>query len=479
MHRDINRLIKDPRIIIVGIAILIAIIAIRPLPVQGNDGTYTLTTNIKKGIDLAGGIEALIELEEPTLKNAQIIVDVLSRRISSFGLKEADFSIMQIDNKYYVKLALAEANESDLKEIIESEGVFEALIERDAKDALLINNKPYPINTINRSCIEIDNRQICINESLNIEGIEVRYYGETNDTHIFKIVAITGKDIVSLLRDVNHERIIPVPNGYQFQFGLMITQEAAERFAKITKDMNIKIESNGQYLDKKLELYLDKKIISNLSIAASLKGSIATTVQISGVQKTAEDAKKEMLKLEAILMSGKLPTKLKIVELNAISPTLGRNFLNRAIYAILLAIITVSLVVYLRYRERIFVIPMILTSLTEVILILGFAAMVNWTIDLAAIAGIVAAVGTGIDDQIVVLDESKRKKVKESIKLRLKRAFFIIFTSASTTIAAMLPLLFSSFANVKGFAFTTIVGVLIGVFITRPAFSKIVEFFKN
>ena len=122
---------------------------------------------------------------------------------------------------------------------------------------------------------------------------------------------------------------------------------------------------------------------------------------------------------------------------------------------------------------------MILTSLTEVLIILGFAAMVNWTIDLAAIAGIVAAIGTGIDDQIVVLDESKRKQEKiDSIRIRLKKAFFIIFSSAASTIAAMLPLLFSSFANIKGFAFTTIVGVLVGVFITRPAFAKVVEFYK-
>ncbi len=479
MRKNITQLLKDPRIIIAGIAILIAIIAIKPIPVQGEDGTYTLTTNIKKGIDLAGGIEALIELEDPTLDNAQMIVDILSRRISSFGLKEADFSILQIDNKYYVKLALAEANESDLKEIIESEGVFKALIEREAKNSLIIDGKSYPITPINDTCIRVETQEVCINHTINVNGIDVIYYGKKNNTYIFKIVAITGKDIVSLLRDVNHERIIRTPQGYQFQFGLMITQEAAERFAKITKDMKVKIEGNTQYLDKKLELYLDNKLISNLSIAASLKGSVATTVQISGVQPTLEEAKKEMLKLEAILMSGRLPTKLKIVELNTISPTLGKNFLNRAIYAILLAIITVSIVVYIRYREKIFVIPMILTSLTEVILILGFAALVNWTIDLAAIAGIVAAIGTGIDDQIVVLDESKRKKIKESIKIRLKRAFFIIFTSASTTIAAMLPLLFSSFANVKGFAFTTIVGVLIGVFITRPAFSKIVEFFKD
>jgi len=78
-----------------------------------------------------------------------------------------------------------------------------------------------------------------------------------------------------------------------------------------------------------------------------------------------------------------------------------------------------------------------------------------------------------------VIDEAKKKREKESLRLKLKRAFFIIFSSAATTIGAMTPLLMSSFANVKGFAFTTIVGVLIGVFITRPAFARTVKVLLN
>ncbi|NPA38312.1 MAG: MMPL family transporter [Candidatus Nanohaloarchaeota archaeon] len=480
MRKDIKLLLKDPRIIIAFVALLIAIIAIRPMPVKAEDGSFNLKTNIKKGIDLAGGIEALIELEEPTLENAQAVIQVLSQRISSFGLKEADFSILSIDGKYYVKLTLAEANESDLKDIIESEGVFEARIEREATDVFVLNGKKYEIKDLNESCVLVGNYTLCVNGSaVIIDDIPVIYKGKKEEVHYFDLIVFTGSDIVSIRKDVNSERIIRTEGGYQFSFGVIITQEAAEKFAKVTKDMKVVVQGTNQYLDKPLNLYLDGKLISNLSIVASLKGRAVTEPVITGYGKTLEEAKKEMFKLESILMSGRLPTKIKIVEINIISPTLGKDFLNRSIYAIIIAIIVISLVVYIRYREKIFVIPMILTSISEAILILGFAALVGWTIDLAAIAGIVAAIGTGIDDQIVVLDESKRKKVKESIKLKLKRAFFIIFTSAFTTIAAMLPLLFSSFANVKGFAFTTIVGVLIGVFITRPAFSKVVEFFKD
>jgi len=54
--------------------------------------------------------------------------------------------------------------------------------------------------------------------------------------------------------------------------------------------------------------------------------------------------------------------------------------------------------------------------------------LINWNLDLAAIAGILAAVGTGVDDQIVITDEAlKGARVARNWKSRMKNAFFIIF----------------------------------------------------
>ena len=137
------------------------------------------------------------------------------------------------------------------------------------------------------------------------------------------------------------------------------------------------------------------------------------------------------------------------------------------------------------------VLPIIATSIAELILILGVASVVRWNIDLAAIAGILAAIGTGVDDQIIITDEvlkgDKKQKGRRSrtrMKVKIKGAFFIIFASAATLIAAMLPLAYVGFSRgytgigiLSGFAFTTILGVLIGIFITRPVYAKFVERF--
>ena len=238
-----------------------------------------------------------------------------------------------------------------------------------------------------------------------------------------------------------------------------------------------------------------------------------------------EDAVKEKLRLQTILRSGALPVSLETVSVGVISPTLGEGFIKSAIYSALLAALVVAVIIYIKYRTIRIVLPMLFTGLSEIVIILGIAAardstiwitaMViavifllynwwkkedvdmgawlaavlipimgaafpgSWTIDLAAIGGIIAAIGTGMDNMIVIADETiagvSRKEMIYGLKEKIKRAFFIIFGAAFTTIAAMLPLMFVGVGLVRGFAITTIVGILVGILVTRPAYARIIE----
>jgi preprotein translocase subunit SecD len=111
-------------------------------------------------------------------------------------------------------------------------------------------------------------------------------------------------------------------------------------------------------------------------------------------------------------------------------------------------------------------------------LLVPVLGMLSWTIDLPAIGGMRAAMGTGVDQQIIIADEALRgdkERTVYTMKEKIKRAFFIVFGAAATLIGAMLPLIFLGIGLVKGFAITTIVGVLVGVLIARPAYARIVE----
>jgi len=111
---------------------------------------------------------------------------------------------------------------------------------------------------------------------------------------------------------------------------------------------------------------------------------------------------------------------------------------------------------------------------SEIIIILGIASLIEWNIDLPGIAGILATVGTGIDQQIIILDEA-RQSLSLSIKQRMKRAFTIILGAYFTAVVALLPLLWAGAGLLKGFAVTTIIGITAGVLITRPAFADMIR----
>ena len=239
----------------------------------------------------------------------------------------------------------------------------------------------------------------------------------------------------------------------------------------------------GDYLSDKIEFYLDDKKVDELNIGADLKGQAVTQIAISGSgagannQEAIFNSLESMKRLQTILITGSLPVKLNIVKTDAISPVLGEEFVKNAILMSLLAIFSVAIVVGIRYRRLIIAVPILITMLSEVIILLGVAAFIGWNIDLAAIAGILVAIGTGVDDQIVITDETLKGETANvyNWKEKVRRAFVIIMLAYATVVVAMIPLIFAGAGLLKGFAITTIIGVTIGVFITRPAYSAFVE----
>ena len=181
-----------------------------------------------------------------------------------------------------------------------------------------------------------------------------------------------------------------------------------------------------------------------------------------------------MHKLQTILITGSLPYKLEIVKLDTISPVLGKQFIKSILLAALVALLAVSIIIFIRYKTFKSSMALLFTSISEIVIILGIASFISWNLDLPSIAGILATIGTGIDQQIIILDEAKQKTIL-SLKQKLKRAFSIILGAYFTAVVALIPLLWAGAGLLKGFAITTIIGITAGVLITRPAFTEMVK----
>lgn len=391
-------------------------------------------TSLKTGLDLSGGSRALVQAKDKVLTPQELLdlIDITSNRLNEFGISDVKVvSVSDLSGNNFMLIEIAGATPNDLEELISKQGKFEAKIG---------------------------------NETVFIGG---------------------ERDIASVGRsggDSFIETCQPNSEGYfcSFRFTVFLSEAAAKKHAEVTDKLEVNMSSQGNYLSKPLELYLDDKLVNSLLISESLKGRAETQIVISGSETGATEeeaynaAVDEMHKMQTVLITGSLPFKLEIVKLDTISPVLGKEFISSILLAGLGALLAVSIVIFIRYRKFKSSLALLITSISEVIIILGIASLIEWNLDLPSIAGILATIGTGLDDLIIVIDESKGSS-HLSLKMRMKRAFAIILGAYFTSVVSLLPLMWAGAGLLKGFAITTIIGITAGVLITRPAFTEMVK----
>lgn len=392
-------------------------------------------TRIKMGLDLQGGARGLVKPERKlTQKELADLISIASYRLNVYGISDVNVrAANDLSGNTYMLVEVAGATPKDLQDLIGQQGKFEARI---GNDTVFVGGKQ-------------DITSVCRNDA-QCAGIE---------------------------------SCLEVQGGYacRFRFAVYLSEDAAKRHAEMTKDLEINSTEQGNYLSKKLNLYLDDKLADSLLISEELKGKVTTQVQVqgSGLGKTKleafDSAQNSMNKLQTVLITGSLPFKLQIVKLDSISPLLGGEFTTAIFLAASLAFLGVFIVLYVRFKKLKISFLIFATMTSEIIMTLGIAALIKWNLDLASIAGIIAAIGTGVDDQIVIVDESRISKESISLKERIKRAMTIVFGAYSTVVASLLPLGWAGAGLLKGFAITTFIGISIGVFITRPAFADVIR----
>ncbi len=179
-----------------------------------------------------------------------------------------------------------------------------------------------------------------------------------------------------------------------------------------------------------------------------------------------------------VILSQRLSVKITTESEREMDARLGGQFLEEAANAAVIAFLAVGALVYIRYRRFKIVIPLMVTMACEVTIILGIAsALPVITFGLPEIGGLIAVVGTGVDHQIIISDEvlaGVSSPGRIPVERRVGRAFSIIFAAAATTIAAMIMLATLGFGTMRGFALVTMLGVLVSVLITRPAYARII-----
>jgi preprotein translocase subunit SecD len=296
---------------------------------------------------------------------------------------------------------------------------------------------------------------------------------------------------------------VEIPNGDRnggWGVPFALSEEGAQIFQKAAIDAGATKNPDAH----NIAMYLDKDEIFSAPLAAELAGSLEkASIRSMEARVGAGDAGSEKAKeLYIHLREGALPVNVVVVGSGQVSAALGKQFKIQMVIAGLIALLAVAAMVFYRYREKRIVLPMVATSSSEVVMMLGIWSLAGWQLDLASLAGIIMVIGTGVDQLVIITDELIRggeatiadrsikeraaaaaekasvgKVVATSSKVylsRLSRAFAIILGAAATTVVAMLPLLYMGFGALTGFALIIILGVILGTLIARPAYGRII-----
>jgi preprotein translocase subunit SecD len=189
-----------------------------------------------------------------------------------------------------------------------------------------------------------------------------------------------------------------------------------------------------EFLKKTINLYDFRQIVSEWD------PNVRTGIVMETYKEDYQSAELEKRYLVSLLRNAEpLPRVIHISEPENINPKEGHKLLLGFFGAILLTILGVSGFIYLRYNNVLVSIGMIITMLCEVILILGFASLIGWKLDIGALIGLICAIGTGVDDQIIIAGEYLKSIHKHE---SLRRSFFLIYLSAGCMLAVTLPLFF-------------------------------------
>ncbi|HOW14923.1 preprotein translocase subunit SecD [Methanosarcina sp.] len=454
------------------------------------DKSITFTTSASVS---ASQLESLgtVSVDKLNGNTTQVTISDTSKEhlVQSYLSKALDAEVVSISTQdgivYEIRTAVTEEQlESLLKEVggsirknEDGTSTYKEGVSSDTRDLTrdILNDKmnsmglkDIPVRTVGDEYILIDFAGIDLATAKEIAEkpgkFEIRIQTTGNETeHV-----LYGDSIQSVG--------IPSYHDEQWHTPFVLNDEGALALQKVALETGAIDNPDSHYLI----MYLDGVEIygAPLSYSAASKlreGPIYSWEASTG---TDEDAKTQATALQVHLRAGALPVNVQLVGSGHVDAGLGSQFKTEAVIAGLVSLLGVAAIVFRRYRRREILLPMVGTSTSEVIMILGVAAVIGWQLDLPAIAGIIASIGTGIDHLVIITDEVLYEGKLPPTKVfhsRIGKAFAIILGAAFTNIIALSPLVVMGFGSLKGFAITTIIGVLIGVIVARPVYGVVIK----
>ena len=372
----------------------------------------------------------------------------LNPYIDKYNSFELDLEILENNNVrvLFSKYGLLTINNSALKQSIEivrrridDVGTKEPTILQRGDKRILVElpglKNPERIKNLLGQTAQLNFRLVADNEEFGADQL-ISENGE--ELNVSKRIVMSGENLIDAQPNFNNQSNEPTVSFTLDRLG-------AQKFGRTTTDN----------VGRRLAIVLDGKIVSAPSINEPITSGSG---MISG-----NFSFQEATDLALLLRSGALPTPLDVVEERTVGPDLGEDSIKSGITSLIIGFVLV--IFFMIYKYKIFGLVANLALIANLIMLVGVLTILEATLTLPGIAGIILTVGMAVDANVLIFE-----RIKEELKTEksIIHAFDIGYTKAkitvldaniTTLIAAVILFAFGS-GPVKGFAITLGIGII-------------------
>ncbi|MFP4294511.1 MAG: protein translocase subunit SecD [Halothiobacillaceae bacterium] len=272
---------------------------------------------------------------------------------------------------------------------------------------------------------------------------------------------------------ITGDRITGAASGLDQQSGspavfINLDGQGARRMSAITRDnigqpmavVFIEHQSDVKMVDG--ELVRERRIVEEVINIATIRDELSSRFQITGL-----DSTQEARDLSLLLRAGALRAPMEIIEERTVGPSLGADNIEAGVKAAILGFLLVAIFMVVYYRM--FGLFSNVALVANLVIIVAVLSMLQATLTLPGIAGIVLTLGMAVDANVLI-NERIREELRNgmtpqaAIKAGYDRAFLTILDANITTLLAALALFAFGTGPIKGFAVTLSIGILASMF---------------
>ncbi|MBW4546261.1 MAG: protein translocase subunit SecD [Symplocastrum torsivum CPER-KK1] len=411
--------------------------------------TVLVKIPIQLGLDLQGGAQLTIQvkttedIKQITSKELEAVLSVVENRVNGLGVSEP---VVQTVGSDQILVQLPGVNDPQQAErVLGGTAQLEFREQKPGTEAQLgIERQVQQEKLLRQEQLRQAGDQNAI--AANQEELQ-----SSNEAIIklFEPAKLTGKN----LKDAGTQ---PAQGDNAWEVTLRFDPAGAEGFAQLTKNLAGTGRSIGIFLDNAL---ISSPTVGPEFAANGITGGNAVITGNFTVQTANE--------LAVQLRGGALPVPVEIVENRTVGATLGRDSIQRSIYAGIggLVLVLIFMAVYYRLPGLIADVSLVIYS----VLTIASFALLGVTLTLPGIAGFILSIGMAVDANVLIFERTREelrsgKTLYRSVESGFYRAFSSILDGNVTTVIACTALFWLGSGLVKGFALTLGLGVAVSMF---------------